>query len=165
MPHIFVFGSLTNDVNATLEAVVKSELDAIGLDLVEMRVGGSRTRPVLDVRIDRRDGSAVTVDDCAVASRALEAKLDEGALVGERYVLEVSSPGVERPLRTPAEWRRFVGQRAKVLSDALGGREEVEILGVEGEGGTEMVLVRTPRGEEKRISLAAVREARLAFHW
>ncbi|HJR43069.1 MAG TPA: ribosome maturation factor RimP [Gemmatimonadaceae bacterium] len=162
MPHIFVFGSLTNDVNAALEAVVKSELDAIGLDLVEMRVGGSRSRPVLDVRIDRRDGGAVTVDDCAVASRALEAKLDQGDLVGERYVLEVSSPGVERPLRTPAEWRRFVGQRAKVLSDALGGREEVEILGMDGE---EVLLVRTMRGEEKRIPLAAVREARLAFHW
>jgi ribosome maturation factor RimP len=156
---------MRNNVNAALEDVVKQELDARGLDLVELRVGGSRSRPVLDVRIDRRDGNAVTVDDCALASRAIEAKLDGSSLVSERYVLEVSSPGVERPLRSAAEWRRFVGQRAKVLSDALGGREEVEIVGVEEDAGTATVVVRTPRGEERRIPLAEVREARLAFHW
>jgi ribosome maturation factor RimP len=156
---------LSNDVNSALEDIVRREVDALGLDLVEMRVGGSRSRPVLDVRIDRRDGVAVTVDDCAVVSRAVEARLDAERLVGERYVLEVSSPGVERPLRSAADWRRFVGKQAKVLSDTLGGREEVEILGVEGNEGEEAVRVRTSRGDERRIPLADVREARLAFHW
>ena len=71
---------------------------------------------MLDVRIDRHDGGKVTVEDCAKASRVIEARLDGGDLVAERYVLEVSSPGVERPLRNAAEWRRYVGRRATVKS-------------------------------------------------
>jgi len=152
-------------VSDTLEAVVTVELDRLGYDLVELRRGGSRSRPALDVRIDRRDGQPVSVGDCATVSRALEARLDQGGAVGDRYVLQVSSPGVERPLLSVRDWRRFVGRRASVLSAALNGREEVEILGVEGEPGAEVVTVRDQRGIERRISLADVREARLAFHW
>lgn len=132
---------------------------------MELRIGGSRARPTLDVRIDRRDGNAVTVDDCAIASRAIEARLDTEQQMGERYRLEVSSPGVERPLRRAADWRRFAGQRASVLSPALNGREEVEIVGVDGAEGAEVAVVRDARGNEQRISLADVKEARLAFHW
>lgn len=153
-------------VSDALERVVIAELDALGYELFELRRGGSRSRPVLDVRIDRRDLRPVTIDDCTRASRAIEAKLDSAAeLAGDRYVLQVSSPGIERPLRSAADWRRFVGQRASVLSEVLGGREEVEIVGLDGETGAEVVVVRTARGDERRIPLAEVREARLAFHW
>ena len=151
-------------MNDALEHVVIQELDTAGYDLVELRQGGTRSRPVLEVRIDRRDGGRVTVDDCARASRAIEARLDAGDLVAERYVLQVSSPG-ERPLRTPAEWRRFVGRWANVLAPDFGGRLEGEILSVDdGEEGTSVVL-RPERGEAQRIPLAAVREARLAFRF
>jgi ribosome maturation factor RimP len=147
-----------------LEHVVSQGLDEIGYDLVELRKGGSRARPVLEVRIDRRDGEKVTVDDCARASRALEARLDTGELVAERYVLQVSSPG-ERPLRTPAEWRRFVGRWASVLAPDFGGRLEGEILALEDEADDAVVLLRPERGEAKRIPLAAIKEARLAFRF
>ena len=56
-------------------------------------------------------------------------------------------------------------EKAKVLSDALGGREEVEIVALEGDTGAEVVVVRDGRGAERRVPLAQVREARLAFHW
>ena len=148
-----------------LQQLVESELDAIGLDLVEIRRGGSRSRPTLEIRIDRRDGTKVTVDDCAAASRALEARLDAASLIGDRYVLEVSSPGVERPLKTPADWRRFTGRKASVLSEVLGGREEVEIVGMEDDANGACAVVRTHRGEERRIPLVEVKEARLAFTW
>jgi ribosome maturation factor RimP len=152
-------------MNDALEHVVTQGLDEAGFDLVELRKGGTRSRPVLEVRIDRRDGEKVTVDDCARASRALEARLDAGALVAERYVLQVSSPG-ERPLRTPAEWRRFVGRWANVLAPDFGGRFEGEILALddEDEGGA-AVMLRPERGEAMRIPLAAVKEARLAFRF
>jgi ribosome maturation factor RimP len=151
-------------MNDALEHVVIQELEGVGYDLVELRRGGTRSRPVLEVRIDRRDGERVTVEDCARASRAIEARLDAGDLVTERYVLQVSSPG-ERPLRTPAEWRRFVGRWANVLAPDFGGRVEGEILSIdEGEEGTAVVL-RPERGEAMRIPLAAVREARLAFRF
>jgi ribosome maturation factor RimP len=106
----------------------------------------------------------VTVDDCARASRALEARLDDGSLVSERYVLQVSSPG-ERPLRTPAEWRRFVGRWANVLAPDAGGRFEGEIVELNGEDGEAVVTLQPERGEAKRIPLAAVKEARLAFRF
>ena len=147
-----------------LEHVVVQGLDEVGFDLVELRKGGTRSRPVLEVRIDRRDGEKVTVDDCARASRALEARLDSGPLVSERYVLQVSSPG-ERPLRTAAEFRRFVGRWANVLAPDAGGRFEAEIVGVDEEGGEASVTLRPERGEAKRIPLAAVKEARLAFRF
>lgn len=151
-------------MNDELEHVVVEGLDEIGYDLVELRKGGSRSRPVLEVRIDRRDGEKVTVDDCARASRALEARLDTSALVAERYVLQVSSPG-ERPLRTPDEWRRFVGRWANVLAPEFGGRFEAVIGDVDELGGEAIVTLRPERGEAKRVPLAAVKEARLAFRF
>ncbi|HEY5441067.1 MAG TPA: hypothetical protein VIJ90_07305 [Gemmatimonadaceae bacterium] len=151
-------------MNEELERVVAKELDEVTFDLVELRQGGTRSRPVLEVRIDRRDGQKVTVDDCARASRALEARLDGGGLVSDRYVLQVSSPG-ERPLRTPAEWRRFVGRWASVLAPDFGGRLEGEILAVDEENGQVAVTLRPERGEERTIPLTAVKEARLAFRF
>ena len=145
-----------------LEHVVVEGLDEVGFDLVELRKGGTKSRPVLEVRIDRRDGEKVTVEDCAKASRALEARLDTGTMVSERYVLQVSSPG-ERPLRTPAEWRRFVGRWANVLAPEAGGRFEAEIVGLDEDGGDAVVTLRPERGEARRVSLAAIKEARLAF--
>ena len=151
-------------MNEELERVVSAGLDDAHFDLVELRQGGTRSRPVLEVRIDRRDGEKVTVEDCARASRALEARLDGGPLVSERYVLQVSSPG-ERPLRTPAEWRRFVGRWVSVLAPEYGGRMEGEIVELDEEGGEVAVTLRPERGEAKRIPLAAVKEARLAFRF
>ena len=152
-----------------LEPIVVAELDALGMDLVEFRVGGSRSRPVLDIRIDRRDLEKVQVGDCERASRAIEAKLDASpGLVDSRYVLEVSSPGMERPVRTIAEWRRFVGRRASVKSPhfaSVGGRVEVDIVAVNGTDGHEQIVVRDLKGNEHQLALADVQEARLVFHW
>ena len=150
----------------SVEPIVVQELDALGFDLVELRRGGSRSRPVLEIRIDRRDGSKVTIEDCARASRALEARLEAGALVSEQYVLEVSSPGADRPLRSVTDWRRFIGRQATVTSSAVaGGKQEVEILGVQGEDIAAVVHVRDPKGREAHIPLADISQARLAFHW
>ena len=151
------------DVKYALEGVVQSELDAIGYDLVTLRRGGTKSRPLIEVRIDRRDGEAVTVDDCARASRTLEARLDGSELVAPGYVLEVSSPG-ERPLRDAAEWRRFVGRWANVLSPEHGGRIEGKIVALEGEAGSEVAVLEPKAGDQRRIPLAVVKEARLAFH-
>jgi len=153
-------------VNQPLESIVRQEVEALGFELFELRIGGTKSRPVVDVRIDRVDGERVTVEDCARASRAIEARLDSGEVISARYRLEVSSPGMERPLRHAADWRRFAGRRASVTAPALpGGKAEVEIVGVEGEPGAEVAVVRDQRGAEHRLWLAEVAQARLAFHW
>lgn len=153
-------------MDQAIEAVVTSELTPLGYELVELRMGGSKGRPVLDVRIDRLDREKVQVGDCERASRAIEARLDAApTLINSRYVLEVSSPGMERPLRSAAEWRRFVGRKASVNSPALHGRLEVTIVAVEGDDGQEAVQVRDAKGRDHRIALADVTDARLAFEW
>ena len=157
-------------MNETLESLVASEIKPLGLDLFEFKIGGSKGRPVLDVRVEREDGEKVTVDDCVAASRVIEMRLDAEDFGGKRYVLEVSSPGIERPLRNAKDWRRFVGANAVVTTNVVGdpaGRrtDEVEIAGVEGDAGEEVVIVHDERGDERRFPLAAVEKARLAFHW
>jgi ribosome maturation factor RimP len=157
-------------MNETLESLVASEIKPLGLELFEFKIGGSKGRPVLDVRVEREDGEKVTVDDCAAASRVIEMRLDAEDFGGKKYVLEVSSPGIERPLRNAKDWRKFVGANAvvttNVVGDAAGRRtDEVEIAGVEGDAGQEVVIVHDERGDERRFPLAAVEKARLAFHW
>jgi ribosome maturation factor RimP len=76
-----------------------------------------------------------------------------------------SSPG-ERQLRTSADWRRFVGEWANVLSPEHGGRVEGKIMTVEGDAGSagEAAVLELENGARRRIPLAAIKEARLAFH-
>lgn len=168
-PTFFCFvKSARKHMSEALQDIVAEELALLGLELFELRSGGTKTRPVLDVRIERMDGEKIKVEDCARASRAIEARLDAGGTVSSRYVLEVSSPGVERPLRNAADWRRFAGRDAVVTADpgsgALNARE-VRIAGVEGEAGAEIVVVEDTAGTTHRVPLAAIRKARLAFNW
>ena len=100
-----------------VESELENRVGTLGYELVELRWGGSKTRPVLKLRIDRQDsvkGEGVTVDDCAVVSRALEEWLDQREGLSERYVLEVSSPGVDRPLVRARDFERFAGERVAV---------------------------------------------------
>ena len=100
-----------------LLAPIRDHIAGLGFELVDLRHVGTPERPILQVRVDRPDsrpGQGITADDCAGISRSLERFLESSAMVGPRYVLEVSSPGIERPLRWPEHWRRFVGRRARV---------------------------------------------------
>jgi len=170
-PTFFCFGETSRKyMRDAVEDIVSDELTPLGLELFELRMGGSKGRPVLDVRIDRTDGQKVTIDDCARASRAIEARLDSASYAGTRYVLEVSSPGIERPLRNASDWRRFVGRDAVVTCDAVvegpaAGSRDVRIAGVEGDAGAEIIVVEDGGGDTLRIPLAAVKKARLAFNW
>ena len=100
-----------------LLAPIRDHLAGLGFELVDLRRTGTLQRPILQVRVDRPDsrpGQGVTAEDCAGISRSLERFLESRAMVGPRYVLEVSSPGLERPLRWPEHWRRFLGERVRV---------------------------------------------------
>ena len=96
-----------------IEGDLESRVEALGLELVNLEWAGSGARPIMRLRVDWTDskpGAGITVGDCARVSRELERWLDQHPAVPERYVLEVSSPGVERPLKRRRDYERFVGQ-------------------------------------------------------
>jgi len=161
-PHIFF--PLPMSVDALLNPI-RAHLDGLGFELVDLRRTGTIQRPILQVRVDRPDsrpGQGVTADDCAGISRSLERFLEARAMVGPRYVLEVSSPGLERPLRWPEHWRRFIGRRARVRAQPLGGRRVVEIVAVPDD---EHVTLRPEQGGEVTLGLDAISEATLWVDW
>lgn len=156
-----------------VEAELERRVETLGYELVEVRWGGSGKRPVLKLRIDRADssrGEGVTVDDCAVVSRALEEWLDEREGLSDRYVLEVSSPGVDRPLVRSRDFERFVGETVAVKGkEVLLGKAtklEGELLGLAGaDTEEESVLLRLPDGEEVSVPRSEIRKAHLVFTW
>jgi ribosome maturation factor RimP len=144
-----------------LLAPIRDHIAGLGFELVDLRHVGTLERPILQVRVDRPDsrpGQGITADDCARISRSLERFLESSAMVGPRYVLEVSSPGIERPLRWPEHWRRFVGRRARVRARAIGGRREVEIVAVPDDG---HVTLRPAGGGDVTVALDEIHEATL----
>ena len=162
-PHIF-FPSLPMSADALL-VPIREHIAGLGFELVDLRRAGPSQRPILQVRVDRPDsrpGQGVTAGDCAVISRSLEGFLEQRAMVGPRYVLEVSSPGLERPLRWPEHWRRFVGRHARVRAPSLPGRSRVEILAVPDD---EHVVLRLEDGSEVTVALETIREAALVVDW
>ena len=105
-----------------IQGAIEPSLAAIGYEVVRIRIGGGR-QTVLQVMIERADRAPMTVDDCAVASRSVSARLDEDGLVAGDYALEVSSPGIDRPLVRLGDFARFAGFEAKVeMSEPLDGR-------------------------------------------
>ena len=96
-----------------IERLVAPTLQSMGFDLVRVSVSGGR-HPTLQVMAERLDGMAMTVEDCAAISRALSAGLDgEDPLAGP-HTLEVSSPGIDRPLVRAQDFARFSGFFARI---------------------------------------------------
>ncbi len=104
-------------------SLLEPGVSALGFELVDVELAGGGGHQTLRVYIDSPEG--VDVDDCVGVSRQLSAILDvEDPIAGE-YSLEVSSPGLDRPLVTPAHYRRFVGETVKLtLSQPLDGRRK-----------------------------------------
>jgi ribosome maturation factor RimP len=98
-----------------LRELVLETADLHGLDLVELQHVAHGGRVRLRVFVDRRGG--VTISECARLSRALSRALDKEGLVSHSYVLEVSSPGVHRPLRTERDFARVEGRKVRVRTD------------------------------------------------
>jgi ribosome maturation factor RimP len=100
-----------------LATLIEPTLAGMGYELIRVVVAG-RDRPTLQVMIERLDGAAITVDDCEIVSRALSAKLDVEDPIASSYTLEVSSPGIDRPLVRPKDYQRFAGHVARIEARA-----------------------------------------------
>lgn len=148
------------DLQQRLEALFAPTLESMGYEMVRVMFQGN-TRPTLQVMAERKDARPMTVDDCADISRALSALLDVEDPIQGAYALEVSSPGIDRPLTRPKDFDVWAGFEVKL--EALAGvdgrkRFRGKLLGVEGED----VRLLTDTGEV-RVPLFDVKSAKLVL--
>ncbi len=89
----------------------------LGLEVVDVQLAGDGRHTILRVLMDRPEGG-ITLDECAQVNEAVSRQLDLYDLFAHQYTLEVSSPGLDRPLRTDQDYRRFAGRRAELTTYA-----------------------------------------------
>jgi ribosome maturation factor RimP len=145
----------------SLIQAVRRHVADLGFELIEFRKSGPPQRPAIQVRIDRPDsrpGHGVTSGDCALVSRALERWFEESGTIGARYELQVSSPGIERPVRFPEHWQRYAGRTVRLSARGVAGHPKTQIIGLQDE---EHVQLRLPDGSTQVVALADVKEALL----
>ncbi len=94
-----------------IEELVRSPLNKMGYDLVRVRLSGDKDL-CLQIMAEHSDRAEMTVNDCSIISRDLSILLDEENPIDSAYTLEVSSPGIDRPLVQLADFERFVGYQA-----------------------------------------------------
>ncbi len=101
---------LTNRIQQILEP----SLLAGGIAIVQIRMMGGQNRPTVQIMVEHTDGGRVTLDECAKVSRSCSAILDVEDALSSAYVLEISSPGIDRPLIKPEDFAKYAGQMAKI---------------------------------------------------
>ncbi len=145
---------------AEVERLIAPAVVAMGYDVVRVLLSGKQ-KPRLQIMAERHDGAGMVVKDCVALSRAIEAILDVEDPIAEGYELEVSSPGIDRPLTRPADFERFAGYEVKLETAVpIEGRRRWigRLLGLEGE----TVRLETKEGEVA-LPCAAVAKAKLVL--
>ena len=144
-----------------LSDMLEPIIEQLGYEVVRIMTIG-QANPTLQIMIDKTDGTDITVDDCAKVSRALSQVLDEKDPITDKYNLEVSSPGLDRPLTKPEHFKRFIGYEAKIETDELiDGRKRFKGF-IENTDHSDVVL----KGEDicYRIPYQAISKAKLVLN-
>jgi len=146
-------------INERLHDIVEPCCDQLGVELLDLDYAGG----VVRVTVDREGG--VDLDTIARVTRAVSRAFDQHDPIAGRYTLEVSSPGLERPLRTPAHFARAVGAtvRVKRRAGVEGERRLDGVLVAADELG--IVLALTDNGGEQHIGYGDIERARTVFEW
>lgn len=149
---------LRQEIATQVDELLRPIAARMGLETVDVQIHGEAERTVLRVLMDRPEGG-ITVEECARVSEQLSRRLDLYDLFPHKYTLEVSSPGLDRPLRSDAEYRRFAGRRAEVQThEAINGQRRFRgtVLGVVGDA-----VVLELDGRQVQIPKAAILRAHL----
>jgi ribosome maturation factor RimP len=152
---------------ALLNDLIEAEAKAEGLSLVRVKMMGGTSDPTLQVMAERPDTRQLTLDDCARLSRRISERLDaleaEGADPFDgAYRLEVSSPGIDRPLTRLDDFEDWKGHEAKIsLGEKLDGRKQFtgSLIGRDGE----MILMDVPGFGEARLPFGMIHSAKLVM--
>ncbi|RZL56369.1 MAG: ribosome maturation protein RimP [Sphingomonas sp.] len=126
---------------AHLTQLIETEARALGFDLVRVKMFGGKSDPTLQVMAERPDTGQLTIDDCADLSRRISDVLDALEAEGkdpipDAYRLEVSSPGIDRPLTRPQDYASWVGHEAKItLVEKIDNRKILtgDLVGIDGD--------------------------------
>jgi ribosome maturation factor RimP len=149
------------DLRSTLTALIEPLLTQLGYELVELGLAAGRSHAQLRLFIDRESG--VGIEDCERVSHEVSALLDVHDPIPTAYTLEVSTPGLDRLLRTPAHFARFAGQRVMVeLLVPRGDRRRYtgKLLGLQSEAAQLDV-----DGVVETVLLSEIERARLVPEW
>lgn len=142
-------------IEERLREIAENSATSRGVELVELLYLRPGRRQVVRLIVDKVGG--VTIDECAEVSRRMSADLDMTDVLTGRYTLEVSSPGIDRPLRTAADFRRKTGRTVSVRFKAEEGTAEI-VEGVIGEVDEHSVTV-----GERQLAIAHIVEGRLVI--
>lgn len=143
-----------------IESMIGPSLEAMGYSIVRVAFTGGR-RPTLQIMAERNDNAAMTVDDCATISHTVSALLDVADPIDTAYQLEISSPGIDRPLTRRADYERFAGFEAKIeMQRPVEGRRRFrgKLMGLEGDDAKLLVGPDT-----LRLPLDAIARAKLVL--
>lgn len=143
-----------------IETLIEPALADMGFALVRVRLTGG-ARPTLQIMAERSDESGMTVDDCATISHAVSAILDVEDPISGTYTLEVSSPGIDRPLVRPRDFERYAGFEVKIETQgAIGGQRRFRgrLGGLDGE----TVRLATKNGEVV-VPIREIQQAKLVL--
>ncbi len=150
-----------------LNAIIAPEAEAMGLALVRVAFFGGDSDPTLQVMAERPDTRQLTIDDCADLSRRISDKLDALEEAGrdpidQAYRLEVSSPGIDRPLTRRADFADWAGHEAKIaLKEKRDGRQRFngELIGIDGD----TLTISDKEGVEHKLPFDAIETAKLVL--
>jgi ribosome maturation factor RimP len=153
------------DIVQVVRTIAAGVAATLGLEIFDVQFRREAGGMVLRIQVDRPGPAAtaedsVSIEDCARVSRDLSAVLDVEDAVPSAYILEVSSPGLDRPLRKADDYRRFAGRRAKVvMREAMDGQGffKGRLAGLEEHD----VLIDTDDGRRHRVPLTAITRANL----
>lgn len=147
-------------VKHPLADMLEPIIEKLGYEVVRIMTIG-QANPTLQIMIDKTDGTEITVDDCAKVSRALSETLDEKDPISGRYNLEVSSPGLDRPLTKPEHFVRFVGNVVKIETDELVENRK-RFKGVLN-GMENLTVLLTMEGTEYRLPFETISKAKIVL--
>ena len=146
-----------------LDALIAPAVEAAGYRLVRLRLMGSK-RKTLQIMAERPDGQ-MDVEDCATLSRTLSEVLEAADPIAEEYTLEVSSPGIDRPLTIEADFARFAGHEARIeMVHGVEGRRRFKGLIIGIDAHDVLVDVTSERGTERvRLPFSDIADAKLVL--
>lgn len=163
-------------IEPELRHAITTAIEREGAHLIELIARGDRSRRVLEVFVDAETG--ITTEICATISRSIAAAIEESGLIPGSYRLDVSSPGIDRPLAFPWQYAKHLGRTLRVTAAPIAvataamrpegreaGRGPESVQGVLKEVGEEGITLIPAAGEPLHIAFSGITEARVVAPW